>query len=119
VPADSHELEMIDHHDSEEDLVGRWFQKEWLPMQTEENTEILVKTKSKNCKTYQRMDVKLHLLKHKQAFKRFPASKLTKSRRQVLLSFLHCQCSQAVLLQRITHIQATLSCPDCFICRMP
>jgi hypothetical protein len=33
----------MDHHDSEEDLVGRWFQKEWLPMQTQENTETLVK----------------------------------------------------------------------------
>jgi len=43
VPVDSHELGKMDHHDSEEDLVGRWFQKEWLPMQTQENTETLVK----------------------------------------------------------------------------
>jgi len=33
----------MDHHDSEEDLVGRWFQTEWLPMQTQENNETLMK----------------------------------------------------------------------------
>jgi hypothetical protein len=64
VPVDSHELGKIDHHDSEEDLVERWFQKEWLPMQTQENTEKLVNRMSENCQTYQKMDAKLRLPKH-------------------------------------------------------
>jgi len=85
VPVDSHELGKMDHHDSEEDLVGRWFQKEWLPMQTQENTETLVKRMVKSKKHIKEWVYNFICPNINKHFKCFPVSKQTKPRSRFCL----------------------------------
>jgi hypothetical protein len=118
VPVDSHELGKIDRHDSEEDLVGRWFQKEWLPMQTQENTETLVNRMSENCQTYKKNGCKTSSAQTQTSILSvsLPAKKPNQGDRFCLVFYI---VSAYTVLLWVTHMQVTVLCPGCFICRMP